>query len=183
MLHHFHDDRWKSPERPVGGLLYLRISKWANACDRLSSSRHSPALGCLQSQRPSGGRCQCGLQRWGLPLSRQTEMKRKEGRRGRTLKTHSGRPEATVSMGATLKIRLFMAPHRNRGPVIHALHLSHASIRQLCSSEKQLKWVAIAGVKESGNLTSGLTSPTVGDLGSPVHWWSLLHRFCAGEQD
>lgn len=55
----------------------------------------SPALGCLQSQRPSGGRCQCGLQRWGLSLSRWTEMKRKEGRRGRTLKTHSGRPEAT----------------------------------------------------------------------------------------
>lgn len=50
-----------------------------------------PGLG---SQRPSGGQCQCGLQRWDLPLSKATEMKRKEGRRGRTRKTHSRRPGA-----------------------------------------------------------------------------------------
>lgn len=105
---HFHDDQWESPEKN-GWRAALFQDFHVDRCARLPSQQqtldametrssvvscslqHSAAWG---SQGSSGGQCQCGLQRWGLPLSRGTAMKRKEGRRGRTLKTHSGRPEA-----------------------------------------------------------------------------------------
>lgn len=114
-------------------------------------------------------------------------MKRKEGGRGRTLKTHSRRPGARRPpqlQWGSYGNETFTAPPRSRRPPIHILHFSHTSIRQLCSSEKQVKWVTIAGVKKSGNLTSGLTSPIMCDLNSPLPFFFLLsHRFLAGEKD
>lgn len=108
MPHPFHKYRWKSPERPVGGLLYLRISKWANACDGLSSSRHwtSRRQDCLQSAALSGTRLLAepeALWRtvpvWSSkmgPSSFKMDRDEKEGRQAwEDLKTHSGRPEAT----------------------------------------------------------------------------------------